>query len=220
MTTLSFDPATTALVMVDMQNDFCHPQGFYARATEQIEPLGLNPQIVTDGIAPMQSLLDAARQAGIFVVFTRIERDASPDAVHLIHQVVADTFRAVAGVPGDPALMPDSWGSQIHDDLAPQDSEYVVRKRSFSSFYGTDLESALRRRGIQTLILAGTISYACVLHTAFDANVRDFDVIVASDGTASWAPDLQAPTLRMVDLILGATASTGEIIEALALASR
>ena len=70
------------------------------------------------------------------------------------------------------------------------------------------------------MILAGTITYACVLHTAFDANVRDLDVIVASDGTASWAPDLQGPTLRIVDLILGGTAATGEIIEALAIAAR
>ena len=86
--------------------------------------------------------------------------------------------------------------------------------------FGTDLETALRRRGIRTVILAGTITYACVLHTAFDANVRDLDVIVASDGTASWAPDLQAPTMRIVDLILGGTAATGEIIEALAIARR
>ena len=117
-------------------------------------------------------------------------------------------------------MMPGSWGAATHDDLAPAANEYVVVKRSFSAFYNTDLETALRRRNIRTVLLAGTITYACVLHTAFDANVRDFDVIVASDGSASWAPDLQAPTMRIVDLILGGTAATGEIIEALALASR
>lgn len=216
---LSIDTATTALIVVDMQNDFCHADGFYAKAAERIEPLGLNPQLVTDAIPPMASLLEAARAAGLFIVHTRIERDDSPDAVHLIHNVVAQTFGAVADAPGGPALMPGTWGADIHDALAPQDGEYVVTKRSFSAFFGTDLETALRRRGIRTVILAGTITYACVLHTAFDANVRDLDVIVASDGTASWAPDLQDPTLRIVDLILGAAAATGEIIEALALAT-
>ncbi len=215
---ISLDLQTTALVMVDMQNDFCHEEGFYARAAERIEPLGLDPQFVIDAIPPMSSLLDAARRAGLFIVHTRIERDDSPDAVHLIHNVVAQTFGAVADTPGGPALMPGTWGSAIHDSLAPLDGEYVVTKRSFSAFFGTDLETALRRRGIRTVILAGTITYACVLHTAFDANVRDLDVIVASDGTASWAPDLQAPTLRIVELILGGAASTGELIEALALA--
>ena len=216
---LSIDPQTTALIVVDMQNDFCHADGFYAKAAERIEPLGLDPQLVIDGIPPMQSLLEAARAADLFIVHTRIERDDSPDAVHLIHQVVAQTFGAVADAPGGPALTPGTWGADIHDALAPQDDEYVVTKRSFSAFFGTDLETALRRRGIRTVILAGTITYACVLHTAFDANVRDLDVIVASDGTASWAPDLQQPSLRIVDLILGGTAATGEIIEALALAT-
>ena len=217
---LSFDPKTTSLVMVDMQNDFCHPEGFYGRAAERVAPLGLEPSLVTDGIPAMASLLEAARAAGLFIVHTRIERDDSPDAVHLIHNVVAQTFGAVADAPGGPALMPGTWGADIHDALAPQPDEYVVTKRSFSAFFGTDLETALRRRGIRTVILAGTITYACVLHTAFDANVRDLDVIVASDGTASWAPDLQAPTMRIVDLILGGTAATGEIIEALAIARR
>ena len=217
---LSIDSSTTAMVMVDMQNDFCHPEGFYGRAAERVEPLGLEPSLVTDGIPAMASLLEAARAAGLFIVHTRIERDDSPDAVHLIHKVVAQTFGAVADAPGGPALMPGTWGSEIHDALAPQEGEYVVTKRSFSAFFGTDLETALRRRGIRTVILAGTITYACVLHTAFDANVRDLDVIVASDGTASWAPDLQGPTLRIVDLILGGTAATGEIIEALAIAAR
>ena len=217
---LQLDVQTTALIVVDMQNDFCHADGFYARAADRVEPLGLDPQLVTDGIPPMASLLEAARAAGLFIVHTRIERDDSPDAVHLIHQVVAQTFGAVADAPGGPALMPGTWGAEIHDALAPQSDEYVVTKRSFSAFFGTDLETALRRRGIRTVILAGTITYACVLHTAFDANVRDLDVIVASDGTASWAPDLQAPTLRIVDLILGGTAASGEIIEALSLTAR
>ena len=215
---LTLDPRRTALLMVDMQNDFCHPQGFYARAVERIRPLGLDPQLVTDGIGAMRSLLDAARGVGLFIVHTQIIRDASPDAAHAIHQVVADTFRAVADIPGEPALTPGSWGAATHDDLQAQPNEYLIQKRSFSAFFGTDLEIALRRRGIKTLVIAGTITYACVLHTAFDANVRDFDIIVASDGSASWAPDLQAPTLRIVDLILGSSASTGEIIEALAIA--
>ncbi len=216
---LQITPQTAALIVVDMQNDFCHPDGFYARAADRVEPLGLDPQLVTDGIPPMAALLEAARQAGLFIVHTRIERDDSPDAVHLIHKVVAQTFGAVADAPGGPALMPGTWGAEIHDALVPQDGEYVVTKRSFSAFFGTDLETALRRRGIRTVILAGTITYACVLHTAFDANVRDLDVIVAADGTASWAPDLQGPTLRIIDLILGGTAATGEIIEALALSA-
>ena len=88
-------------------------------------------------------------------------------------------------------------------------------KRAFSSFYQTDLEMVLRRRSIRCVVIAGTVTYACVLHTAFDANVRDFDVVVASDGSASWAAELQEPTLRIVDLILGAAVPTSELVDTL-----
>ena len=88
-------------------------------------------------------------------------------------------------------------------------------KRAFSAFYQTDVEMLLRRRGIRTVIIAGTITYACILHTAFDAHVRDFDVVVPSDGVASWAADLQEPSMRIVDLILGAVVPTSELVEML-----
>ena len=216
---LKIDPAATALLMVDMQNDFCHPEGFYAQASEQLAPLGIEPSLVQASIGPMASLLDGARRAGLFVVHTQIIREPHVDQHYVIHDVVPATFRAIAGIPGPPALVGDTWGARTHEDLAPRSGEYVVEKRSFSSFYGTDLEVVLRRRGIRTLILAGTVTYACVLHTAFDANVRDFDVIVSSDGSASWKADLQGPALQVVDLILGGTASIGELIEALAMAT-
>ena len=73
----------------------------------------------------------------------------------------------------------------------------------------------LRRRGISAVIIAGTVTYACVLHTAFDANARDFDVIMPSDGVGSWAADIQEPTLRIVDLILGAVMPTSELVKML-----
>ena len=166
----------------------------------------------------MRSLLDAARRAGLFVVHTQIIREPDVDQHYVVHDVVPSTFRAISGIEGPPALVGGTWGAKTHEDLAPEPREYVIEKRSFSSFYGTDLEIILRRRRIRTVVIAGTVTYACVLHTAFDANVRDFDVVVSTDGSATWKADLQEPTLKIVDLILGQTASIGELIEALAIA--
>ena len=210
---LSSDNA--ALIIIDMQNDFCHQEGFYGRNSDLIAPLGLNPQLVTDGIPKIKPVLEAARKSGFFIVHTQIIRDSVPDAVSTIHDIVPATFEAVSAAQGAPSLEPGSWGSEIHDELKPLTGEYIVQKRSFSAFYGTDLEVALRRRGITTVILVGTITYACVLHTAFDANVRDFDVIVASDSTLSWDIGLQEPAMRIVDLIIGKTQSTEDIIKAI-----
>ncbi len=215
---LKLDPASTALLVVDMQNDFCHPDGYYAQASGELSPLGIDPGLVQKSIGPMRSLLDAARQAGLFVVHTQIIREPDVDQHYVVHDVVPSTFRAISGIERPPALIGGTWGAKTHENLEPVSQEYVVEKRSFSSFYGTDLEIVLRRRGIRTVVIAGTVTYACVLHTAFDANVRDFDVIVSTDGSATWKADLQEPALKIVELILGQTASIGELIEALAIA--
>ncbi len=213
---LDLNPKETALIMVDMQNDFCHPEGFYARNRDRMTSIGLVPELVEGRVGTMKELLRAAREAGLFIVHTQIVRDDDPSHyMWKIHKVVPRTFQAVSGASETP-LVPGSWGAETHDELAPAEGEHVLVKRAFSSFYQTDLELMLRRRGIRTVIIAGTVTYACVLHTAFDANVRDFDVVMPSDGVASWAADLQDPTLRIVDLILGASVSTGELLELLA----
>ena len=172
---LSLDPKETALIVVDMQNDFCHPQGFFARNSDRMMSIGLDPDLVSARIGSMKTLLEAARRAGLFIVHTQIIRD--PDSfnkVELLHRIVPRTHRSYMDAPGDPPLVPDSWGADTHDELAPLPGEYVLVKRAYSSFYQTDLEMVLRRRGIRTVIVTGTVTYACVLHTAFDANVRDF----------------------------------------------
>ncbi len=111
-----------------------------------------------------------------------------------------------------PRLVPGSWGAAIVDELAPRPGEYVVDKMEYSAFHGTSLEAILRRRGVESLILAGTVTYACVLHTAFDAFARDFDVVVAAEGVSCWAEDLREPTFRIIELLLGRVASTERIL--------
>ena len=213
---LSLEPSETALIVVDMQNDFCHRDGFYARNAERMMSIGLDTDLVSARIGSMKELLAAAREAGLFIVHTQIVRDLGAfNKVETLHKIVPRTYRAYQDAPDGPPLVPGSWGAATHDELAPLQDEYILVKRAFSSFYQTDLEMALRRRGIRTVIIAGTVTYVCVLHTAFDASVRDFDVVVASDGVASWAAELQEPTLRIVDLVLGAVVPTSELVEIL-----
>jgi nicotinamidase-related amidase len=213
---LEIRPERTALIVVDMQNDFCHPNGYFARARKNMLAIGLEPKLVQAGVGRIRELLDACRGAGLFIIHSRLVREADQfNSVDAIHRVIPITYKVYSEVSGAPPLAPRSWGADIHQELGPLPGEYVVVKRAFSAFYQTDLEMILRRRGIDAVILAGTVSYVCVLHTAFDAHVRDFDVIVASDGTVAWAPDLQAPTMRIVDLILGVAVPCAEIAAAL-----
>ena len=213
---INLDAKETALIMVDMQNDFCHREGFYTRHRDRMLSIGLEPELVAARIGTMKELLQATREAGLFIVRTQIIRDPDPfNNVQTLHKVLPRTYSAYKDVPGKPPLVPGSWGAATNEELAPLPGEYVVVKRAFSAFYQTDLEMVLRRRGISAVIIAGTVTYACVLHTAFDANARDFDVIMPSDGVGSWAADIQEPTLRIVDLILGAVMPTSELVKML-----
>lgn len=212
---LDLDLGETALIVVDMQNDFCHSEGFYARARKEMQSIGLDIDRVSDYIVKMKELLLAARNVGLFIVHTQIVRDSDPtNRVQALHKIIPMTHRATRDVAG-PMLVPGSWGADTYDELKPSNNEYILVKRGFSAFYQTDLELMLRRRNIKNVVIAGTVTYACVLHTAFDAHVRDFDVVLPSDAVASWATDLQEPTLKIVDLLLGVSRPTAEIVQAL-----
>ena len=212
----ALDPKNTALIIVDMQNDFCHPDGFFSRIGDRMRTIGLEPKLVQDSVGKMTELLETAREAGVFVVHTRVIRNEDVfHRVQTLHDILPTSYTVYPDPSEDVGLVPGTWGADTHSDLKPIKGEYLLDKRGFSSFYATDLEVVLRRRGIRTVVLAGTVTYVCVLHTAFDAHVRDFDVIVLDDGTASWAPELQQPVMRLVDLILGATMSVGEFLEEL-----
>ncbi len=195
---------TTALLVVDMQNDFCHPHGYYARVGRPVDRLRL-------AIEPLSRLLAAARAAGLLIVFTRLVHDSRIPDVGERHHIMPEAW-----VARDYRLGPGSWGAEIVEELTPQPNEFVIDKADYSSFYGTELEQILRRRGIRTLIITGTVAYACVLHTAFDAFVRDFDVIVAKEAVSSWFDDLQTATFRIIELLLGRVLTCDEILALLA----
>jgi ureidoacrylate peracid hydrolase len=187
----ALDPRRTAVVVVDMQNDFCRDQGFYSR-------VGRDGAQLAVAIRPIQRLLDAARAAGMTVVYTRLVYDLSlPDLIGR-HRLVPAAWAA-----RERRLAPGTWGAAIVDELEPRRGELVIDKSDYSAFYGTNLEQVLRRRGVQAVILAGTTTHACVLHTAFDAFVRDFDVVVAAEAVSCWFDDLHDASLRIVELLLG-----------------
>ncbi len=207
----SLNPSTSSLIMVDMQNDFAHPEGYYTRVGLPVPDF--DPTAARDAIPSMQKLLIAARQSGMFVVHTRIERESFLAAPSRPRRIVPDSFSSRSDQQRP--LVSDTWGAQTIDELSPAEGEYVLQKYNYSAFYGTPLEKVLRRQGIDTVVIAGTVTYACVLHTAFDAYVRDFDVVVASDGVASWVPELQKPAQRIVELLLGSVQPVDEIVASL-----
>ena len=191
MTRITLDPSTTALVLIDMQNDFCATDGFYAG-------LGRDISALNDVIAPIAGLLARVREAGAHVVFTRLVHDAQRGPMEARH-----TIKPKSWTTSGERLVPGTWGAEVVDALAPREGEIVVDKAGYSTFEGTDLAEQLRARGVKTLLFTGVTTYACVLASAFAAFDNDFDVLFLTDMVASWRPDLDKAAFGIVDLLLG-----------------
>jgi len=162
------DPAKGAVVVVDMQNDFCDPAGAMATG-------GVDVSASARALAPLEEVLGDARRHGALVVFVRLESEP---------RSITDAQRLVAAANGKPEVWvcgPGTWGAEIHDSLHVLESDLVVTKHLYSAFAGTGLDELLRSRGIDHVIVTGTTANVCVQATAMDAYLHGFSVVVARD---------------------------------------
>jgi ureidoacrylate peracid hydrolase len=206
MTSLRLDPARTALLVVDMQNDFCAPGGFFERGGLDIGPGGA----IADRI---RRLLDDVRPLGVHVVFTKsARRDPQPQVLRpsrpFYRQPAAD----------DRPFEPGTWGSEIVDALPVQPDDVVVEKPRYSAFFRTGLDETLRNRGIDTVLLTGTTTNCCVDATMRDAYYLDFNVLVVEDCVAGFGGEehLHDATLENAKLLFGVVATAEDATAALA----
>ncbi|MFC6905138.1 isochorismatase family cysteine hydrolase [Halalkalicoccus tibetensis] len=157
---MRFDPDSTALVVVDMQNGFCHEEGsLYAPAIgEAIEPVG--------------DVIETAREVGAQVLYTRdVHPPGQFDGNHYYDEFERWGEHVVEG----------SWEAEIVEALEPEEGDHVVEKHTYDAFYETELEGWLTARGIDDLVICGTLANVCVLHTAASAGLRDFRPVVVED---------------------------------------
>lgn len=200
-----FELEKVALIVTDMQNDFCANGGYYSRINQSLEPL-------RKVIPNIQRLVGAFRKLERPVIYTAAMYE--PDGVDLPH----NRHKILPGFAkrGKALLVArDSWGAEIIDELKPRRDEYVVKKRRFSAFYNTDLETILRCRKIETIILTGIVTYICVEHIARDAFIRDFDVIVVGDAVAGRDDELHRSSLKSMGWSCALIATTEGVIETL-----
>ena len=164
------DPRHTALVLVDLQNDFCDPKGVMGSKGEGLEAI----RSILPGV---QQLLASARESGTLVVHVKAEYGGA-------NQSDVSLF-AGAGVSATACCLPGSWGAAIVPEVAPLPGEPVEIKNRFSGFIDTGLEKLLRANHIRTLVVVGVATQCCVESTVRDAAMRDFYVVVPRDGVAA-----------------------------------
>lgn len=167
-------PATeTALIVVDMQNDFVEPEGalFVPEAPKTLPAI--------------RRLLERAREAGVKVVYTQDwHPEDDPEFKIWPRHVVQGT-----------------WGAQIVDALRTLPGETVLPKARYDGFYGTPLDHLLHLWGIKNVVVVGTVANICVLHTAGSAALRWYTVVLPEDGISALTPFDRESTLRQVSFL-------------------
>lgn len=177
-----FRPSTTAVIVVDMQNDFGHPAGMFGRA-------GIDLKGIRATIEPTTRVLDAARENGMHVVFLKmafkpdLSDSGAPSAPnwlkHLPMKAGDDTLSPTA-TPSR-VLIRDTWNTDIIDELTVTPDDLIVYKHRFSGFFETNLHDLLRERGISHLVFTGCTTSVCVESTMKDAMFRDYHCLVLED---------------------------------------
>lgn len=184
------NPAHTALLVTDVQNDFCKDESRRA----------MIPQIAR--------VLEAARRHGALVVY--IQNTVLPDS---LSDAPADVMRRrKLGINTD-VTIEGTWGHQIVDQLKPGPKEPVVRKHRLSAFIGTTLDIMLRSQAIQTVVVTGTATHGCVINTAYGAIAHNYYVVVVEDGVASWRNDLHESALFLMRNTINYVTDAGKLID-------
>lgn len=205
-----FDPAHTALVLIDMQRDFIEPGGFG-------ETLGNNVSLLEAIVPATQAVLSAWRAAGGLVVHTReAHRPDLSDCPPAKRNRGNPRLRIGDAGPMGRILVAGEPGNQIIDALAPVAGELVIDKPGKGAFYATGLHELLQVRGITHLILGGVTTEVCVQTSMREANDRGYDCLLLEDCTESYFPQFKAATVEMIraqGAIVGWT-STGAALRA------
>ncbi len=179
------DPRRTAVVVVDMQNDFVKPEGklYVAAAQRAVEPIA--------------RLLERARAAGVFIIYTQdLHGEDDPE-----YQIWGEHVKA------------GTWGAEIVAELAPRPGDEVVQKPRYDAFYASRMEDVLHARPeIDTLVITGTVTNICVLHTAGSAALRWYKVVVPKDAVAALNEFDQEAALHQIDFLYKGTITTVDAI--------
>lgn len=219
---IKVEVTNTAVIVVDMENDFGSNGGMFDKA-------GINISMIQKVVPPTARVIEAARQAGIKIIYLKmgysedlsdIGKEGSKNRIgHLQFMHVGDTMTAPNGSKGR-ILIRDTWGTEIVSELKPQSDDIVIYKTRFSGFYQTSLDSILKKLNITYLIVTGCTTSVCVESTVRDAMFRDYSSIVLEDCTAEpIGYDLpksnHEASLLVIQSVLGWVSNSNEFIKAL-----
>ena len=184
------DPKHTALLVIDMQNDFC-AKGGYIEKTGKLDVAGCETVAERINVA-----VDAARAVGVKIVWIRANYEPRFLAAPIL------TRHATRGIEKEVCCAGDSWGYDFFN-VKPRDGEFFVEKHRYDAFHGTKLDDILRNHGIRTLVCTGVVTNVCVESTVRSGFFRGYYIVVPKDCVGAPFPDLHEAALKNISTYYG-----------------
>jgi ureidoacrylate peracid hydrolase len=187
----------TALIVVDVQNDFCHNQGVFSKyKTVMLDH-------VEQAVSKLCALIEKCRQSNLPIIFIRTTHSDWTNSPSWLKRMegAGEKMRICA---------PDSWGSNFYN-VAPKEGDCIVTKHRYSAFIGTDLDLILKSQGIENIFVTGVATNVCVESTARDGYHRDYNVILIEDCCGAYDNTEHAATLNNISKFFG-TVTTAETL--------
>jgi len=213
---ITVDLARTALIIVDLQNDFCAPSGWLAS-------IGVDVSVLAGAVSRSDALARAARTAGVPVIWlnwgNRLDQANLPPGVTHVYDPdgTGTGIGHVLPSSGAAVLTKDSWGAALTTPLRAEPGDILVDKYRMSGFWDTELDSVLRNLRVDTLLFAGVNSDQCVYATLIDAACAGYDVVLLTDASATTSPAYcHEATVYNTRQCFGFTTETDAVLTALA----
>jgi len=193
-----WDPRWACLLVVDVQNDFVSPKGSAAQRGDDVS--------AAQAMVPrLTRLIEEARRVGLTIVYIRTTHSEWTDTPSWIYRKSQEKTLGTC--------REGSWGAEFYDGISPLPDERVVIKHRYSAFINTDLNTVLKAKGIQSVLVTGVATNVCVETTTRDAYMFDYYVTMVEDCAAAYDPRLHEGTLENIRRHFGLVASSREIIE-------
>jgi ureidoacrylate peracid hydrolase len=201
----------SALIIVDMQNDFVHPEGSFGSHAREAPEAGIDMPFLMGTIPQVRRLADAFRKARRPVVYVAqaLKPDYSDAQFPYWHFGITPGGNRAGCVEG-------TWGAQIIDELKPQEGEHLVVKKGFGGFSNTPLDTILRNMGITTCVVTGVTTCVCVSTTVRGGVEHNYRMILVADAVAEVSRDTHEAELKTMARVFADVKTTDEVVALLA----